>query len=41
MLADKLIRDSACVPMTESSFAEDASEDEEVDVDADCAWPGF
>jgi len=39
-LDEKLIEDSACVPITESSFAEDASEEEAVDVEADCECPG-
>ena len=39
-LDEKLIEDSACVPITESSLAEEPSEDEAVEVDADCACPG-
>lgn len=36
MLDDRLMKDSVCVPMTESSFAEEASEEEAVEVEADC-----
>ena len=38
-LNEKLIEDSASVPITESSLAEDASDEEAVEVDADCACP--
>lgn len=36
-----MISDSACVPMTESSFDDDASDDDAVEVEADCEWVGL